>query len=229
MRRLAIISDVHANLEALRAVMTEIEGQETYCLGDVVGYGANPNEVLYRLRDSGARIVRGNHDDAAVSGETGWFNTKAAMAVMWTRSRLTDDNLKLLASLPLDIRIEFEQCKTFLTHGSPDEPLKEYVLPGTHSDLFPYYLSKTDSRVIALGHTHVPFLWEGNVGVVFNPGSVGQPRDGDPRASYAILTIESGRATIVHKRVKYDTLGAARKILDAGLPEIFAKRLLVGS
>jgi putative phosphoesterase len=228
-RRLAIISDVHSNLEALEVVMAEIDGLETFCLGDVVGYGANPNEVLFKLRDSEARIVRGNHDDAVVTGETGWFNSRAAMAIMWTKSRLVEENLKLLASLPLDLRVSIEQSRAFFTHGSPDDPLKEYVSPTTHSDLFPYYLSKTESNVVALGHTHVPFLWERSDGVVFNPGSVGQPRDRDPRASYAILTMDGGKAFVSHKRAKYDAPAAAKKILDAGLPRTLAERLLVGT
>jgi diadenosine tetraphosphatase ApaH/serine/threonine PP2A family protein phosphatase len=150
------------------------------------------------------------------------------MAIIWTRSRLTEENLKLLASFPLYLIVLVEQCKMYFTHGSPDDPLKEYVSPTTHADLFAHYLSKTKSSVIAMGHTHVPFLWEASDGIVFNPGSVGQPRDGDPRAAYAILTIDGGRVVVEQRRVKYDVQGAARKIVDAGLPKTLAERLLVG-
>jgi putative phosphoesterase len=227
-RRVAVISDVHSNLEALEAVMAAAGGEVFCCLGDMVGYGANPNEVLERLKEAGATAVKGNHDDAAVTGETGWFNARAAMAIRWTKERLTQENLAYLGSLPLGIRSELEGVKTFMTHGSPDDPLREYVDPSTHLDLFPHYLMKTESNVIALGHTHVPYLWEGEGGSVFNPGSVGQPRDGDPRASYAILTVEGTRVTVSHRRVEYDVAAAARKIVDAGLPAVLAERLLVG-
>ena len=228
MRRLVVISDVHSNLEALRAVMGAVEGEDIYCLGDSVGYGASPNEVLQLLKEKGARAVMGNHDEAAVTGDTGRFNARAAMAVLWTRARLAKESLDYLRGLPLEIREEFEGVKAYMAHGSPDDRIWEYVDPRTHGDLFSHYISKTGCALVGLGHTHVPFVWAGESGQVFNPGSVGQPRDGDPRAAYAVVTVDGGTAAVDIRRVEYDAKGAARRILEAGLPAQLADRLLLG-
>ncbi len=228
MRRLAFISDVHSNLEALTTVMNVIEGAEVFCLGDVVGYGANPNEVVEVLMDAKAKVLMGNHDSAAVTGDVGGFNARAALAAVWTRERLTRENLAFLSALPLRLVEEVEGAKLYAVHGSPDDPLREYVDPRTHAELFSHYLQKTNSHVISLGHTHVPFAWTGEGGTVFNPGSVGQPRDGDPRASFALATFEHGRAEVELKRVEYDVGTASRKIIEAGLPKQLSERILVG-
>ncbi|MDG6900914.1 MAG: metallophosphoesterase family protein [Nitrososphaerota archaeon] len=226
MRRVAFISDVHSNLEALEAVLRETEGAELYCLGDLVGYGADPNGVVKRLREAGVVAVRGNHDEAVVTGDASWFNAKAAMAAKWTSKVLSDDNRDYLRRLPLQIRTKFERTPAHLTHGSPDDNLWEYVEPETHTDLFGHYLGKLEVRLIGLGHTHRPFVWSGELGTVFNPGSVGQPRDGDPRASYALVDFENGEVRPL--RVKYDVEAAAAKIRTAGLPEPLAARLFEG-
>ena len=228
MRRLVVVSDIHSNLEALHAVLEAAGEGDIYCLGDIVGYGANPNEVLELLKDRGVKAVMGNHDDAVVTGETGWFNARAAMAVLWTRKNMTEENRKYLQSLPLEIREEVEGVGMYMTHGSPDDRLREYVDLRTHADLLPHYLSKTGCSLIALGHTHVPYGWEGEGGRVFNPGSVGQPRDGDPRAAFAVVSLDGGRSSLDLKRVGYDVETAARKILEAGLPSQLADRLSVG-
>jgi putative phosphoesterase len=227
-KSLIVISDVHSNLEALDAVLREAGEEDVYCLGDIVGYGANPNEVVGRLREIGAKSVMGNHDHAAVTGEIGDFNARAAMAALWTRGRLTPQNSEYLRGLPLVLRDEIEGAQLFFTHGSPDDNLREYVDPRTHADLFSRYLAQTGARVVALGHTHIPYVWEEGDGVVFNPGSVGQPRDGDPRASYAVLSIEGSRVRVGHHRLAYDVSAARRKIIEAGLPRQLGDRLALG-
>ena len=190
MRRLAVISDVHANLEALDAVLKQTGSEETVCLGDLVGYGAEPNEVIAKVRGSGARAVLGNPDFAALTGDTSLFNPKAAMASMWTRTRLTDESKRYLQALPEELRIQVEDVSLYFAHGSPDDHLWEYVDPRTDSDLFGRFLDGVKAQGIGLGHTHVPFVWKEEGRVVFNPGSVGQPRDGDCRASFAVVTVE---------------------------------------
>jgi putative phosphoesterase len=224
----AFISDVHSNLEALQVVLDEIGGRELYCLGDVVGYGASPNEVISLLREKKATCVLGNHDLAAVDSNPSGFNSRAAVAAVWTSRRLRDANRHFLAELPRELTVELAGEKVYMTHGSPDDHLGEYVFPATHSDMFDFYLKKLSVRAIALGHTHLPFAWSDRDGVVFNPGSVGQPRDGDSRASYAILTVKRGRVEVEHKRVEYDIQTSARKIIDAGLPASLAQRLFEG-
>jgi predicted phosphodiesterase len=229
LKKLAVISDIHANLEAFEAVLAEAQGLDILCLGDLVDYGANPNEVVEMVRREGIRAVMGNHDWAAVSGDTSPFNPKAAMSSIWTRAHLTSQNLEFIRTLVPELRIPFEMGEAYFTHGSPDDRLWEYVDPGTHSDLFGHYLSKLGARLIGLGHTHIPYVWKEDGKVVFNPGSVGQPRDGNPNSSFAVLSIEGLEVSVEIRRVEYDVWKAASKIRDAGLPESHASRLFSGT
>ena len=224
-----MLSDVHANLEALDAVLGAAEGLEVYSLGDLVDYGAQPNEVIGRFRGFKVKSIMGNHDAAVLTGDTSMFNARAAMGSSWTASRLSPESREYLGRLPQEFRLSFDGVEVYLTHGSPDDRLWEYVDPRTHSDLFGHYLDRTRARAMGLGHTHIPYVWTEHGRVVFNPGSVGQPRDGDRRASFAVVTIEGGEVGAQIKRVEYDFQKAASKILDAGLPESFAHRLAAGS
>jgi diadenosine tetraphosphatase ApaH/serine/threonine PP2A family protein phosphatase len=151
------------------------------------------------------------------------------MSSVWTRRMLSRSSSDYLRGLPLELRATFDGLPAYFVHGSPDDRLWEYVDPRTHADLFGYYLERVGARVMGLGHTHIPFVWEEGPRVVFNPGSVGQPRDGDWRASYAIVAIDEGACSVAVRRVRYDVDGAARRILDAGLPEFFAERLHTGT
>ena len=229
MKRLAVISDVHANLEAFEAVLAEAQGLDVFCLGDLVDYGANPNEVVEVIRRRGIMCVMGNHDWAALSGDTSLFNARAAMSSIWTRAHLTSQNLEFIRTLAPELRTSFEAAEAYFTHGSPDDRLWEYVDPRTHSDLFGHYLAKLQVRVIGLGHTHVPYAWKEEGKVVFNPGSVGQPRDGDPKASFAVLSFDEQEVRVEIRRVEYDIQKAAEKIREAGLPESHASRLFSGN
>lgn len=228
-RPVAIISDVHANLEALDAVLGELLGLEVYCLGDLVDYGAEPNEVIDTVQERGIKGLLGNHDSAALTGDTSLFNARAAMSSKWTAKQLTESSLEYLRGLPPDLRIPLGEAEAYFTHGSPDDRLWEYVDPRTHSALFGHYLGKLRVQAIGLGHTHVPYVWNEKAGTVFNPGSVGQPRDGDNRASYAILSFTGDEVRVELRRVPYDYKATASKILAAGLPESFAERLFSGT
>jgi len=229
LKKLAVISDVHANLEAFEAVLAEAQGLDIICLGDLVDYGANPNEVVEMVRRGGIRTVMGNHDWAALSGDTSLFNARAAMSSVWTRGHLTSQNLEFIGTLAPEFRIPVEMAEAYFTHGSPDDRLWEYVDPRTHSDLFGHYLAKLGVRIVGLGHTHVPYVWKEKGKFVFNPGSVGQPRDGDPRASFAILSVGEQDVSVDICRVEYDIGKAASKIREAGLPESHASRLFTGT
>jgi putative phosphoesterase len=227
--RAAFISDVHSNLEALEAVLDEVGDLKVYCLGDIVGYGASPNEVVRILSKIGATCVIGNHDFASIQGDVSEFNSSAAVAAIWTSRRLSRDSLEFLGSLPREIQTTVGGKRLYIAHGSPDDTMWEYVTPMSHSDLFDYYLGKVEADVIALGHTHVPFQWRSSQGgLVFNPGSVGQPRNGDNRASFAILSVEGTNAEVEHGQAKYDIERAAKKIVESGLPPNLASRLLTG-
>jgi predicted phosphodiesterase len=228
MATFAVISDVHANLEALEAVLGQVRGTDLYCLGDLVDYGANPNEVVETVRKEARMVIMGNHDMAATTGDTSQFNARAAISSKWTAKTLTGSNMDYLRGLPREWKSTMAGVPTYFAHGSPDDQLWEYVDPSTHRDLFGHYLTKLSVGLIGLGHTHVPYVWREPNGVVFNPGSVGQPRDGDPRASWALVTIEGDRVGVEVRRVQYDTDAAASRIRRAGLPEAHADRLSKG-
>lgn len=238
-----LLSDIHSNLAALEAVVrdadTSFEIAETWVLGDIVGYGPDPAECLSLLSSTGAVMVAGNHD-LAVAGaiSTEVFNPLAAEAVSWTGSVLGDADLELLRALPTRL----ERSGITLVHGSPRDPVWEYVLDVS---VAAQALADIDTNGLAVGHTHIPVIFQQRgdgfettqpvrsrpysvAGSKFlvNPGSVGQPRDRDPRASYAVLDLDD--ETVTHRRVEYDFELTASKIREAGLPTFLADRLQVG-
>jgi len=243
--RIAVISDVHANLAALQAVLDEIgDIDETWCLGDLVGYGPQPNECisLLRQREPHLRCVAGNHDRAAL-GDLAIleFNPDAGSATLWTRDSLTPVSRAYLATLPERIVAD----GFTLVHGSPRNPIWEYMV-STHTarDNFPCF----DGQICLMGHSHIPLMFTeaaqarhmpsarklsngaatelGSRRLFINPGSVGQPRDGIPEASYIILDTETGR--MQHRRVPYDIEETQQLMRRAGLPERLIARLSYG-
>lgn len=239
--RLAVLSDIHGNMNALRSVLVETEAAScdfVLCLGDVVGYGPEPREVVETLRRLRARCVLGNHDAAAVCREdAGTFNASAAMAVSWTQEQLDRRSLDYLAGL----RPTRRTAGCFMAHALPSDPLSwRYLSTPAAAGL---ELEAMSERVCLVGHTHVPMIVErigARVRVVpdtivrlrngarylINVGSVGQPRDEDPRACYAIY--DRSERTIVIRRVEYDAEATRAKIIEAGLPPFLGDRLLKG-
>jgi diadenosine tetraphosphatase ApaH/serine/threonine PP2A family protein phosphatase len=239
-----IVSDVHANLAALRAVIADASRDGAvdaiWATGDLVGYGAEPGEALELLREHRLVAVAGNHDLAAC-GKIGVeeFNASAATAARWTAAHLNGDAREWLAGLPLT-RAEGDFS---LAHGSLRDPVWEYLLSGEQA-LVQFELETTPFSIV--GHSHLPFAFEersagvpvmrrmddgarlalGETRVIVNPGGVGQPRDGDARASY-VLYDDSAR-TLTWRRVAYDIRSAQEKIIAAGLPRWLAERLATG-
>jgi len=217
---LALISDIHSNLPALKAVFEGIEStgaEEIVCCGDIVGYNSFPSECFLELRKRGIESVMGNHDYAALSGDTKGFNHYAVEAIEWTRKNF--DTSKLSA-LPTKI----ERYGALFTHGSP-RSIFEYIFPDSPRDFLESIIDlKRD--FIVLGHTHIPMRIETKKGIYINPGSVGQPRDGDPRSSFAILDTESKK--VEFHRVGYDIDETAEHNRRAGLPEYLSERLYHG-
>ena len=247
--KIAVLSDVHANLAALQAVLADIDAvapdAAIWHTGDLVGYNAEPNEVVALLRERGAAGVMGNHD-AAVLGEldVSWFNPEAAAAVKWTARHLTYESASWLHALP---KIS-EMGAATLVHGSPREPLGEYV---TAADSARENLFALSTPVLFHGHTHVPAYWAlrgGQSSVVaidgraqpllspslINVGSVGQPRDGDVRASWVLWDRSDDGSgigalgTVQWRRVAYDVARTQSLVRAAGLPERLATRLAEG-
>ncbi len=222
--KLVFISDIHSNLEALQAVLKEIERispKEVYCIGDLCGYGANPKEVVRMVRELNVPCLMGNHDFAVASGDTSWFNPYAAEAIEWTRKQLNEEDLSFLSNLKLRMLITVSGIKVLMVHGSPKDYLFDYLYEPDEETI-----RNLECDVLVVGHTHVPFIKRVGKKIVLNAGSVGQPRDGDPRASFVVFDTDSENAEIV--RVEYDIDKAAQKIINAHLPRILAERLYAG-
>jgi predicted phosphodiesterase len=238
--RIAVVSDIHANLPALDAVLAAAGAVDgIWHLGDVVGYGPDPDAVVERLRDAGAIGVRGNHDAAACGGsEIDWFNPDARRAMEWTRRAISPATVEWLSAQPE--RRTVEGCE--LVHGSPREPIWEYV---TSVQVARANLALLGTPIGLHGHTHIPVAFveqDGRVDVIgpgresalqlrgrralINPGSVGQPRDGNPDASFMILDPRAG--TLSWHRVRYDVAAVQRAMRVAGLPAPLVGRLYAG-
>jgi putative phosphoesterase len=216
---LGVVSDVHGNLPAFDAVLAEMPDVDALvCAGDVVGYNPWPGEAVDAMRERDVPTVMGNHDRAVVT-ETGFaFNSMAAAGVEYALRVLDDDQLAWLGDLP-DSRTAFDG-QVRLVHGHPDDP-DRYTYPSLFA---PDLLG--DEDVLVLGHTHVQHHEAYDEGVVLNPGSVGQPRDGDPRAAYAVVDLD--RLSVEERRVDYDVEAVERAVERAGLPERIATRLRKG-
>jgi diadenosine tetraphosphatase ApaH/serine/threonine PP2A family protein phosphatase len=239
-----ILSDIHGNLEALNAVLADAEGRYDciLCLGDVVGFLADPNPITEWIREEATAVVRGNHDRAC-SGEESleFFNSAARASAIWTRRNLTEENRTYLQQLQKGpLRIEEPLGSFQLVHGSPTDE-DQYVTERADAAMI---LSWLEERATFFGHTHIqggflmgpkgttriqpwkPLQIEPDYQYLVNPGSVGQPRDGDSRAAYALYDLEHNH--VEYRRVEYDVDGAAAKIRAAGLPEVLATRLYEG-
>jgi diadenosine tetraphosphatase ApaH/serine/threonine PP2A family protein phosphatase len=237
--RIAVLSDIHSNLVALDAVLAHLGSVDAiWQLGDVVGYGPDPDGVVARLEAVGAVGVRGNHDAAAVGGsEIEWFNPDARAAIEWTRDRISSNTKAWLQALPERL-VEADYT---LVHGSPREPLWEYV---TSSPVARANLAFIGTRFGLHGHTHLPIAWADEDGrivsmtpndgsafelsgrALLNPGSVGQPRDGIPDSSYMVIDTERDVAT--WHRVPYDIAAVQALMQHAGLPSRLVQRLSYG-
>lgn len=226
--RIGLISDVHSNLTAFRAVLSDMpKVDEIICIGDLVGYGAEPNEVVKLAKLKRIRAVMGNHDYAVVTRDVRGMNDRAAAAVLWTADVLTLENLNYLASLPTHLEFKAEGQRIYVVHGSPRDPLGEYVFSDFSNKDMAEVVKGVEADVIVLGHTHIPMKRAVLGKIVLNPGGVGQPRDRNPRASYAVLSLARD-LKVSFQRVEYDVEAAAEKIKAAGLPEELATRLFFG-
>jgi putative phosphoesterase len=219
------MADVHSNKHALEAVLDDMDRigvREVLCAGDIVGYGAFPNDCCREVRSRARRTVLGNHDLAALTGDSAGMNPYASAATAWTHGRLTMESKYLLRSLRLSERTTVSGLGIAMFHGSPRSP-NDYLY---EEQVGEGLLRSVGARLLVLGHTHVPYIVRTEAGVVLNPGSVGQPRDSDPRASYAL--VDTGSLECRMRRVEYPVEKAAEAITNAGLPKLLADRLHLG-
>lgn len=223
--RISILADIHSNLLALEAVIGSMKQkgvQKVLNAGDLVGYGPRPNEVIDLVRRSGFLSISGNHDHAVVVGDYSWFNEAAAVAAKWTASIIEETNLDFLNLLSREEIVEIDGKRIGIFHGSPEDP-DEYVQDEQRAGQL---LRESDCDVMICGHTHVPMRVSSGKRLYINPGSVGQPRDQNPDASYSIFDLETMESEIV--RVRYDIPAVQQDMLRKGLPRFLSSRLSQG-
>ncbi|MHA1213804.1 MAG: metallophosphoesterase family protein [Candidatus Hodarchaeales archaeon] len=237
--RILLLADIHSNLPAYNAIIDKVKEvygsniDHTLCLGDIVGYGPYPNELIKIAENFDAAVI-GNHDIACATGNATGFKKWAIEAVHWTFDELTTYSKTFLSILAKNEYLEITErgVKMYLTHASPKDYVNDYIYPDDSTKRKDELLEMIGvNHILIVGHTHIPFIYQNkqNGKVIFNPGSVGQPRDNDPRACAGILEI--GTDSSIHLdwiRVKYDIREVAREIQRVKLPINLAERLFFG-
>jgi putative phosphoesterase len=219
--KIGLIADIHANAVALEAVLKNMGGVDAIiCAGDIVGYNPYPNETIELLKKYHVKCILGEHDKAVVTGDTEWFNGVTAATLKWTVKHLKKENMEYLKSLP--DHLDYDGMTIY--HGNPDS-MKDIVIEYEPEKMCGIF-DAVEHRVFTFGHTHVPVIKECGDKTVLNPGSVGQPRDGNCQASYAIWDTEKHTFDIY--RVGYDLKQVQAKIIAEGLPDLMAERLTYG-
>jgi putative phosphoesterase len=231
--KIAIFSDIHGNLQALDAVLADIDAQQVdavFCLGDLVGYGASPNEVIQRMRARGFPTIMGNYDDGVgferddcgCAYREDSERERGDRSLAWTKTHVWNEHKLFLQSLVPEIRFDADGKRVLLVHGSPRK-MNEYLFEDRPLSSFQRLAASSDADVIVFGHTHKPYVKDVD-GVRFvNVGSVGKPKDGDWRACYAMLDAE-----VTFRRVPYDVATAAAAIRATDLPHEFALDIETG-
>jgi len=234
-KRVAVVTDIHANMPAFRASLEAVARMDVdglFCGGDLVGYGPHPNEVCELIEDRRIPTIYGNYDyaiardldDCGCAYVTAHDRALGQQSVAWTLEHTNQRSKDFMRGLPFDLRFKLGEKRVRLVHGSPRK-VNEYLFEDKPARTFERIAAGADCDVLVFGHTHKPWVHE-YAGVLFvNCGSVGKPKDGDPRGAFAILTAEE--ATI--ERVAYDAAAVAREVAAAGLPGEFADKLLLAA
>ncbi len=238
---IVVFGDIHGNIAALEAVfedMTERDlSPERYCLGDLVGYGTSPNEVVEFIRSREIPTLIGNYDqgvgnnsdDCGCAYQTEVEQRRGDKSIAWTNEVITDQNRAYLRDLQEQIALELGELRVVLVHGSPRR-INEYLYEDRPDGSFERLLADVEADVLVCGHTHIPYHKPlPNNRHVINAGSVGKPKDGDPRACYAILSADGSDLEVTFRRVEYDVERAATAIEESGMPTAFAEMLRTGT
>jgi putative phosphoesterase len=239
MRRVAVITDIHANLPALQAALARIDElgvDAIYCGGDLVGYGPHPNEVCALIAERGIPTIYGNYDyaiardleDCGCAYITPRDRELGQRSVDWTLAHTDQASKDFMGALPFDLRFAVGDTAVHLVHGSPRK-VNEYLFEDKPARLYERLAAAEDASVLVVGHTHKPWVHEYG-GVLFvNCGSVGKPKDGDPRGAFAVLEAGESGVAVAIERVEYDAAAVAREVAQAGLPAEFADKLVLAA
>jgi putative phosphoesterase len=241
MSRAVVITDVHANLTALHAALRRIDElgvAAVYCGGDLVGYGPHPNEVCSLLSERRIPTIYGNYDyavardlkDCGCAYVTPHDRELGQRSVDWTLAHTDQASKDYMRELPFDLRFALGETRVHLVHGSPRK-VNEYLFEDKPARLYERLAATEDADVLVFGHTHKPWVREFGRVLFVNCGSVGKPKDGDPRAAFAVLEPAPAPGTVqVHiERVEYDAPAVAREVAAVGLPAEFAEKLMLGA
>ncbi len=238
--KIAFISDLHSNLEASISVLNDINSkgiENVYCLGDLVGYGPNPNEVVQLIRERNITSIMGNYDDAVAYDKTscgcsynpGRENRVGDDSLNWTITNLSNSNKQFLRSLPKALTLKIEELNILMVHGSPKNPLFEYLKPDMNNNDLKEALNNVSADVIVCGHTHKIMGKHLANKSILNPGSVGRTKDGKPLATYLILDVNDGVFSYEFVKLEYNVKKTIEKIFKSGLPIELAVVLALGS
>ena len=239
MNEIAVITDIHANLPALQAALARIDElgiTEIYCGGDLVGYGPHPNEVCALIAERGIPTIYGNYDhaiardfpDCGCAYITPHDRELGQQSVEWTLQHTDQRSKDFMRDLPFDLRFSVGDTRVHLVHGSPRK-VNEYLVEDKPARLYERLAAAETDPVLVFGHTHKPWVHD-YAGVRFiNCGSVGKPKDGDPRGAFAVLRPAPGTVDVTIERTEYDADTVAAEIRAAGLPAEFADKLLVAA
>jgi putative phosphoesterase len=236
--RIAIISDIHGNMTALEAVLEDLRTRSVdaiYCLGDLVGYAAHPNEVTARIRAEAVPTIMGNYDDGVGFGrdECGCAYTNPVdkalgdQSLAWTKATVTSENKAFLRTLVSEIRFEADGRRVLLVHGSPRR-INEYLFEDRPTSSFQRLAASSNADIIVFGHTHKPYTKRVDDVLFVNAGSVGKPKDGDWRSCYIVLDPSDAAAPVEFIRVPYDVASEAAAIRASDLPDKFAVDIETG-
>ncbi len=239
MQRVAVITDIHANLPALQAALARIDQLEVdavYCGGDLVGYGPHPNEVCALIAERAIPTIYGNYDhaiardldDCGCAYITQHDRELGQRSVEWTLAHTDEASKDFMRALPFDLRFEIGDSAVHLVHGSPRK-VNEYLFEDKPASLYERLARAETAGTLVFGHTHKPWVHEYG-GVLFvNCGSVGKPKDGDPRGAFAVLEAAGDGVRVTIERVDYDAAAVARELAEAGLPSEFADKLVLAA
>jgi putative phosphoesterase len=234
-----VITDIHANLPALNAALARIEElgiEAVFCGGDLVGYGPHPNEVCAVMAEREIPTIYGNYDyavardldDCGCAYLTPHDRELGQRSVEWTLAHTDQGSKDFMRNLPFDLHFPVGGFDVHLVHGSPRK-VNEYLFEDKPASLYERLAASESDRVLVFGHTHKPWVREYGDVLFVNCGSVGKPKDGDPRAAFALLTATASGVSVAIERVQYDTGAVAAEVRDAGLPEEYADMLLIAA